>query len=118
MKHLKITVDGKTFDVTVEELSEKKNENIKKEPISCMQEEKVEDISSISGEKIIVPMAGNIIDVKVATGQFVKKGDVIAIMEIMKMENEIVATVDGKVVALQAKKGQNVAANQIIAVLN
>ncbi len=118
MKHLKITVDGQSFDVTVEELSEKKPEDMKANSKDCAQKEKVEDISLIPGEKIIAPMAGSIIDVKVVVGQFVKKGDTIAIMEIMKMENEIVATIDGKVIALQAEKGQNIAANQVIAVLN
>ena len=118
MKHLKITVDGKPFDVTVEEICEKKSEDMKEDSKTCAQKEKGEDISLIPGEKIIAPMAGNIIDVKVVVGQFVKKGDTIAIMEIMKMENEIVATIDGKIIALQAEKGQNVAANQVIAVLN
>ena len=53
-------------------------------------------------------MPGNINAVKVATGQAVRKGDVLIILEAMKMENEIVAPKDGKVGQVFVQKGASV----------
>lgn len=55
------------------------------------------------------PMPGTILDVKVAVGQSVKEGDVVAILEAMKMENEIYAPCSGKVAQVIATKGSSVA---------
>ena len=60
------------------------------------------------GEKINAPMPGNILDVKVATGASVKKGDVLVILEAMKMENEIMAPCDGTVKQVLVNKGATV----------
>ena len=57
---------------------------------------------------VVAPMPGNINAVKVATGQAVKKGDVLIILEAMKMENEIVAPKDGKVGQVFVQKGATV----------
>ena len=56
-----------------------------------------------AGEQISAPMPGTILDVKVANGQTVKKGDVLLILEAMKMENEIMAPADGTVTSVIAK---------------
>lgn len=69
------------------------------------------------GEAIKAPMPGTIIDVKVNAGQAVKRGQVILILEAMKMENEIVAPSDGTVVQIQAVKGSSVNAGDVLAVL-
>lgn len=55
------------------------------------------------GEKVSAPMPGTILDVKVNNGASVKKGDVLMILEAMKMENEIMAPCDGKVTVLTSK---------------
>ena len=60
------------------------------------------------GEKINAPMPGNILEVKVATGANVKKGDVLIILEAMKMENEIMAPCDGTVKQVLVNKGATV----------
>ena len=60
------------------------------------------------GEKINAPMPGNILEVKVATGASVKKGDVLIILEAMKMENEIMAPCDGTVKQVLVNKGATV----------
>lgn len=54
------------------------------------------------------PMPGTIVDIKVQMGQTVKNGDIVAILEAMKMENEIFAPCDGKIVAISASKGSSV----------
>jgi len=53
-------------------------------------------------------MPGKVLDVKVKVGDSVKSGDVLLILEAMKMENEIYAPGDGKITAIHADKGQNV----------
>ncbi len=60
------------------------------------------------GDAVAAPMPGVIVAVKVNNGQAVKKGEVLCILEAMKMENEIVAPRDGTVVQVVAAKGANV----------
>ena len=60
------------------------------------------------GEKINAPMPGNINDVRVSAGQQVKKGDILVILEAMKMENEIMAPHDATVAAVHVNKGDSV----------
>ncbi len=61
-----------------------------------------------AGETVASPMPGNILDVKVSQGASVKAGDVVMILEAMKMENEIVAPRDGVVAQLVVSKGATV----------
>lgn len=70
-----------------------------------------------SGQAIKAPMPGTILDVRVSAGLRVKKGDVLFILEAMKMENEIVSTVDGAVVQIQAAKGSTVNTGDVLAVI-
>lgn len=60
------------------------------------------------GETVTSPLPGTIIDIKVAVGQEVKKGDTLIILEAMKMENSIDAESDGKVLAIKVVKGDTV----------
>ncbi len=64
--------------------------------------------AAASAAAIVAPMPGNINAVKVSGGQAVKKGDVLIILEAMKMENEIVAPKDGKVGQIFVQKGATV----------
>ena len=68
--------------------------------------------------KISSPMPGKILSVKASVGQAVKKGEVILILEAMKMENEIVATDDGTVASINVSAGQSVEAGDLLATLN
>ena len=63
-------------------------------------------------------MPGNINDVKVAAGQSVKKGDVLVILEAMKMENEIMAPRDGVVASVNVAKGATVSTGDLLLSLN
>ncbi len=65
-------------------------------------------VSLAAGETVAAPLPGNIIDVKVAQGASVKAGDVIIILEAMKMENEIVAPKDGTIAQIVVSKGTTV----------
>ena len=62
-------------------------------------------------------MPGTILDVRVNVGDTVKEGDILMILEAMKMENEILAPVSGKVAAVQVSKGAAVNSGDLLAVL-
>ena len=64
------------------------------------------------------PMPGTILDVKANPGAAVKAGDVLVILEAMKMENEIVAPQDGTVAAVNVKKGDSVNSGDVLVSLN
>ena len=61
-----------------------------------------------AGEPVNAPMPGNILKVNVTAGQAVKSGDVLCILEAMKMENEIMAPKDGTVTQVLVSKGNTV----------
>lgn len=70
------------------------------------------------GEKIVVPpMPGKIVSVKVKEGDFVKKGDVVLILEAMKMANEIASPYGGRVKELRVSNGQSVAVEDVLIVI-
>ena len=73
---------------------------------------------AVSGTPATAPMPGTILDVKVTVGQAVKEGDVVAILEAMKMENEIFAPCDGKVAQVIAAKGASVATGDPIVTIS
>ena len=73
---------------------------------------------AVSGTPASAPMPGTILDVKVSVGQSVKEGDVVAILEAMKMENEIFAPCDGKVAQVIATKGSSVATGDPIVTIS
>ena len=64
------------------------------------------------------PMPGKILNIKANAGQAVKKGEVLLILEAMKMENEIVATSDGTIASINVTVGQSVEAGDVLATLN
>lgn len=70
-----------------------------------------------AGTQVTAPMPGNILAVNVSAGQAVKEGDVMFILEAMKMENEIVAPVSGTVKQVLVSKGSVVETEACLAVL-
>ena len=70
-----------------------------------------------NGLKVVSPMPGTILDVKVSQGASVKKGDILMILEAMKMENEIVAPEDGTVAQVNVQKGASVNSGDVLCVL-
>ena len=69
------------------------------------------------GVKVNAPMPGNILSVNVQNGASVKKGDVLMILEAMKMENEILAPADGTVASLSVSAGNTVDTGALLCVI-
>ena len=63
-------------------------------------------------------MPGKILSVKASVGQAVKKGDVILVLEAMKMENEVVAPEDGTIATINVSANDSVEAGDVLATLN
>ncbi|AHM58195.1 biotin/lipoyl attachment domain-containing protein (plasmid) [Peptoclostridium acidaminophilum DSM 3953] len=116
MKKYMININGKAYEVEVEEMGETAQTAPK--PAATLekaaQKEKSAPKQSNSGasESISAPMPGTIIDIKVREGDVVKSGQVIMVLEAMKMENEIVAPKDGKIMAIRASRGSSVASGE------
>ncbi len=71
-----------------------------------------------AGEAINAPMPGTILRVNVTQGQDVKAGDVLVVLEAMKMENEILAPRNGKIAQVLTSKGSNVDTGAALVVLS
>ena len=117
MKQLKITVNGKTYDVSVEEVGATSATPVVAAPAAPAAPAPAAPVSA-SGEQITAPMPGTVMSVKVSSGQSVKKGDVLVVLEAMKMENEIYAPCDGTVAAVNVSNGEAVESGKVLVVLN
>ncbi|OHU89173.1 MULTISPECIES: sodium-extruding oxaloacetate decarboxylase subunit alpha [Pseudoalteromonas] len=107
-----VQVDGKVYDVVVApggELKEVKVQDSELMPQSA---------SVSSSETMNAPLAGNIFKIKVKAGDQVDKGDVVLIMEAMKMETEVRATHSGTVSQVLVKEGDSVATGEAILALS
>ena len=123
MKKYNITVNGTTYEVIVEEVSGAAPHapvySAPTAPVAAPAAPKTTATSSASGaNKVVAPMPGTILDVKVSVGQAVKKGDVICVLEAMKMENDIPAPCDGVIASVNTQKGASVNAGDVLASIN
>ena len=109
MKNLRITVNGTTYDVQVEELGESAAPAAAAPSAPAAPAPKKAPAPAVgAGEPVVAPMPGTILSVNVTNGQSVKSGDVLVILEAMKMENEIKAPKDGTVSSVNVSKGESV----------
>lgn len=125
MKNYTITVNGNVYDVTVEEGSTGGQavapvaSTAKAAPKAAPKAAAPKASSGGAGSvKVNSPMPGKILSVKVNVGDSVSKGDVIMILEAMKMENEIVAPSDGTIASIDAATGDSVESGAVLATLN
>ena len=121
MKKYNITVNGTTYEVVVEEAgSAPSAAPVFTAPAAAPAAPKAAPApaGAAGANKVTAPMPGTILDVKVSVGQAVKKGDVICVLEAMKMENDIPAPCDGTVASVNVQKGASVSANDVLVTLN
>ena len=122
MKQYKISVNGKEYVVSVEEttLGQAAEKAVTKQEVTATpaKETVKSEVGFVSADGIAVkaPMPGSVLAVKVNNGDKVKFGDVLILLEAMKMENEIVATKDG-VVKISVKVGDKINSGDVIAVI-
>ena len=120
MKNYTITVNGNVYDVTVEEgaglgASVQAPKAVAAPKAAAPAPKAAAPAGSV---KVNAPMPGKIVAVKANTGDTVKKGQVIFVLEAMKMENDIVAPEDGTVASVSVSVGSAVESGETIATLN
>ena len=113
MKIYKIKVNGKSYRVELEAI-----EQVDTAPLEEKKRQEPNKIVNNSGNKEVVsPIQGQVTNVKVKVGDKVQKGDVLLIVEAMKLENEVVSPFEGQVAEVLVTKGQNVKAKEPIVII-
>ena len=128
MKNYRVTVNGVAYDVVVEELN---GSVAAPAPVAAPAAAPVaapkaapapaaapKASGNAGAVAVKAPMPGNLIKVNVKVGDAVKKGDVLCVLEAMKMENDIMAPADGVVASVEAAKGASVATDAVLVTLN
>ncbi|MFA5005898.1 MAG: biotin/lipoyl-containing protein [Candidatus Izemoplasmatales bacterium] len=108
MKLYKVKVNGKVYEVELESVTES---NAK------IESPKPAPAADAAGAQVVAPMQGQIVKVNVEVGTMVKKGAILAVLEAMKLENEILSPVEGVLRQAAVAKGQSVAAGQLLFVV-
>lgn len=130
MRKFNITVNGKTYEVEVEEVGEI-SAPVKTGPISTPKVPTPNPVapapqvtvqsqtpaSATGGEQVTAPMPGKVLKVIKADGNVVKAGEVVLILEAMKMENEITAPIDGTIKQIVTNEGAAVNPGDILFVI-
>ena len=128
MKNYRVTVNGVAYDVVVEELN---GSVAAPAPVAAPAAAPVaapkaapapaaapKASGNAGAPAVKAPMPGTLIKVNVKVGDAVKKGDVLCVLEAMKMENDIMAPADGVVASVEAAKGASVATDAVLVTLN
>lgn len=127
MRKFNITVNGKSYEVDVEEVGGIEMPS-RPAPRAAAPRAAAAPVAAAPAAKaaapaaavpagastITSPMPGTILDIKVAVGDSVESGQVLLILEAMKMENEIMAPQAGKIVSISASKGASVGAGDVL----
>ncbi len=126
-RKFKVVVNGKEYTVEIEEIGEAPTSPHPVSPATTVPspapasmpsvEQKPQIPSAEGGGVVTAPMPGKILDIKVKPGDKVKNGDILVILEAMKMENEIVAPIDGTVKEIRVNVGDNVDRGAVLVVI-
>ena len=122
MKNYSITVNGNVYDVTVEEGTGSTAGAAKAAAPKAAAPKAAPKAAAPAGAqgavKVNAPMPGKILKVNVNAGAAVKKGDVLLVLEAMKMENEICAPQDGTVATVECAAGDSVESGKVLVSMN
>ncbi len=116
MKRYNITVNGKAYDVSVEEIGAGAPAPA---PVSAPAEAPAKPAAApvADGTKVTAPMPGTILEIKVKVGDTVAAGQALAVLEAMKMENDISSPCAGKILSVDTAKGSAVETGTLICVI-
>ena len=110
MKKYRVNVNGTAYEVEIELI----DANAVATAPAAAPAAQAPAAAPAGGQSINAPMPGTILKVNVANGQAVKKGDVLMILEAMKMENEIMAPCDGTVAGVAVAQGASVDSGAVL----
>ena len=117
MKAYKVTVNGTVYEITLE-VVDKSEIKTPAAPAAAPAPAATPAAAPATGATTITaPMPGTILKVNVTNGQAVKKGDVLMVLEAMKMENEIMAPADGTVSSVSVASGASVESGAVLCTL-
>jgi biotin carboxyl carrier protein len=123
IKKFKIRVDGKEYRVEVESVEEERglegttrtiNPPGEKTPAEVKKQVVQREPLVAKGKCVVAPMPGAVVKINCRPGEMVKKGDVIIVLEAMKMENEIHSPMDGLVKEVNVKEGMTVSPDEVM----
>lgn len=125
MRKFQVTVNGNVYEVEVEELGGT-GAVMPVAPVNATPAPKAAapkaaaPVAAVpsNATKVVAPMPGKIVDVKVSVGQTIKEGDLVAVLEAMKMENEVFASKGGTVASVNVTAGAMVESNDVIVTIN
>ena len=116
MKKYRVTVNGTAYEIELEELT-----GAAPAPAAATAAPAPAPAPAAAapagGEQVTSPMPGTILSINVAAGDTVKRGQVLMVLEAMKMENEIMCPCDGKVVSVNTSKGSAVESGTLLCVI-
>ena len=123
MKTYNITVNGVTYVVDVEEVGGAVSAPVQNAapaaaPAAPKAAPKAAPVGKAGATVVKAPMPGNIMKVNVKAGDSVKKGDVLVVLEAMKMENDVCAPTDGVVATVDVNQGATVETDAVLVTLN
>ena len=113
MKKYRVNVNGNDYEIAIELIDEAEAKAATPVKTAAPTPAQV----PAGGEKITSPMPGNILSVNVSNGDTVKKGQVLMVLEAMKMENEIMSPIDGTIVSVNTAKGSTVESGALLCVI-
>ena len=117
MKKYRVTVNGTVYEIELEELTGAAPAAPVAAPAAAPAPAAPAAAAPAGGEQVTSPMPGNILAVNVAAGDTVKRGQVLMVLEAMKMENEIMCPCDGRVVSVNTSKGATVESGTLLCVI-
>ena len=113
MKKYRVTVNGTVYEIELEELT-----GTAPAPAAAAPAAPAPSAAApAGGEQVTAPMPGTILSINVAAGDTVKRGQVLMILEAMKMENEIMCPCDGKIASVNTSKGAAVESGTLLCVI-